>query len=203
MFALLLLGAATMFTLAAATEEVEEWRRALSTLKEQEMDAMDMRCVRGDAESCASILRHMHFETQEMWAYCAEPLQLSKLERRKRRLRDSSVQQAVARLRECGFVRISKAVEPSAAQDLMISIYDYVGKQPDALYSLRNAVGGGSRVEVMLPFASPFNESAFHASPLFFPVVRKLHAACSQLPAPRGVSTRAVPAIRLTKTARR
>jgi hypothetical protein len=186
MFGLLLLGAASLFALATATEEVEEWRRALNTLKEQEMDAMDLRCVRGDAESCATILRHMHFETHEMWAYCAEPLQLSKLERRKRRLRESSIQQALARLRECGFVRISKAVEPSAAQDLMISIYGYVGEQPDALYSLRNAVGGGSRIEVMLPFASPINESALHASPLFFPVVRKLHAACSPLRTPLG-----------------
>ena len=173
---MLLLAAASLFALATATEEVEEWQRALNTLKEQGMVAMDQRCVRGAAASCASILRHMHFDTQEMWSHCADPLQLSKLERRRQRLRGASVQQAVARLRECGFVRISKAVDPSTAQALMLSIYDYVGKQPDALYSLRNAVGGGSRVEVMLPFASPFNESALHAAPLFFPVVRPRRA---------------------------
>ena len=62
-----LLAAASLFALATATEEVEEWRRALNNLKEQEMNAIDLRCVRGDSESCASILRHMHFETREMF----------------------------------------------------------------------------------------------------------------------------------------
>ena len=68
-----------------------------------------------------------------------------------------------------------------------LRVAGFTSKQlQDALYSLRNAVGGGSRIEVMLPFASPFNESALHASPLFFPVVRKLHAACSPLRTPLG-----------------
>ena len=186
-----LLAAASLLALAETTDEVDAWRRALDAFKEREMEVTNLRCARGDAASCATIMQHMHFDVQAMWSHCAEPLRLTKPERRRRRLRDSSVQLAVARLRECGFVRISKAVEPSAAQDLMVSIYDYVGRQPDALYSLRSAVGEGSRVEAMLPFYAPFNDSALHAAPLFFPVVSYsflflsgTQAVCDALAAP-------------------
>jgi hypothetical protein len=171
---------------ASPEEDVEGLRRSLRAFGEGERDAADLRCARGDAASCATILQHMHFEEEEMWAHCAQPVLPTRMERRKRRLRDSSVQEAVGRLRECGFVRISRAVEPAAAQELLVSAYEYVGEEPDALYSLRNAVGEGSRVEFMLPFASPFNESALHASPLFFPVVRALPAPTSRCEAPPG-----------------
>ena len=169
---LLLLAACAVGAAAAGAEDVEAMRRARREFFAAEGKAADLRCVQGDAASCDAVLEQMHFGVEEMWSHCADPIPLTKMERRRQRLRDSSTQQALTRLRECGFVRISKAVQPAAAQELLASIYGYVGEQPDALYSLRNAVGGGSRVEVMLPFAAPFNVSALHEAPLFFPVVR-------------------------------
>ena len=169
---LLALAGGSIAPASAANEDVKAMRRAHREFNAAEGSAADLRCVQGDAASCDAILEHHHFDVEEMWSHCADPIPLTKMERRRQRLRDSSMQQALTRLRECGFVRISRAVQPSAAQELLTSIYGYVGEQPDALYSLRNAVGGGSRVEVMLPFAASFNESFLHEAPLFFPVVR-------------------------------